>query len=50
MELDRITLNFGPSELDLAREIRQRAGKHGLNRFIKTAIRDYLTRQHEQKK
>ena len=45
MELDRITLNFGTTELELARQIRKRAGKGGLNRTIKQAIREYLERQ-----
>mgnify|MGYP001559834947 len=49
MELDRITLNFGTTELELARQIRKRAGKGGLNRVIKQAIREYLDRQNDQK-
>ena len=44
MELDRITLNFGSTELALARQIRQVAGKGHLNRIIKQAIREYLER------
>ena len=49
MELDRITLNFGKSELPLAAEIRKLAGERGLNRWIKQAIREYLDRQNGQK-
>ena len=45
MELDRITLNFGSTELELARQIRKRAGKGGLNLTIKQAIREYLERK-----
>ena len=47
MELDRITLNFGSQELELARQVRKRAGKAGLNRLIKQAIREYIE-QHPQ--
>ena len=50
MELDRITLNFGSTELELARQIRKRAGKGQLNRLIKQAIRDYLARQEHETK
>ena len=40
--LDRITLNFGPSELTIIRQLRQRAEKRGLNRLIKQILRDWL--------
>ena len=43
MELDRISLNFhGPAELALAQRLRTLAGKHGINRLVKQALRQYL--------
>ena len=42
MELDRITLNFGTSELPLAKELRKRGGLRGLNALIKRILREWL--------
>jgi hypothetical protein len=41
MEIERISLNFGPSpeELALARKIRAVAGTGGMNRWIKQVLR-----------
>jgi hypothetical protein len=43
--LDRITLNFGPTELTLARELRKRAGERGLNALIKRVLREWIATQ-----
>ena len=50
MIIDRITLNFGESEMELAKAIRQLAEVNGNNRLIKRAIREYLERQSASQK
>ena len=42
MELDRITLNFGKSEMPLAQAIRARAGVNGINALLKRIIREWF--------
>ena len=43
--LDRITINFGPAELGLIRELRKRAGARGLNALVKRILREWLNRE-----
>ena len=40
--LDRVTLNFGPQELEIVRQLRQRAGHRGLNALVKRILREWL--------
>ena len=41
--LDRMSINWaGEADLAVAKELRKRAGKYGLNKIIKQAIIEYL--------
>ena len=46
--LDRITINFGPAELALIRELRKRAGARGLNALVKRILREWISRHEKE--
>ena len=50
MNIDRLSINFGPGqeELALAKRVRERAGDKGINRLVKQAVREYLERHPQE--
>lgn len=50
MNIDRLSINFGPGqeELALALRVRAKAGPKGINRLVKQAVREYLERHPQE--